>query len=115
MGELLCIRFFYVFKTLCHSCKELGENNAGVSSCAKEHASGGNLKHLGKVVRINVIKRGNATLNCHGHVVAGISVRDREDVQLVNLFCLCLQLGSAAAHHLCEKVAADVLYVPLVI
>ena len=89
---------FYSLKSSADTGKDTGEDHAAVASCAEEHTVGG---AFGSVAQMLAFLREShhAGIDSHEHVVAGVSVGDREHVEVVDFLDMVFQGGSAVCYH----------------
>ena len=108
-ADRAAVRLFSVFKAFCHAAEKLGQNDAGIAPRAEQHPVRQRLHHLRQVVRIHAVERGNAAFDGPIHVDAGVSVRNGEYIEPVDLFRLIFQHGSTAVCHFGEQRAIQIL------
>ena len=85
--------------------EDLREDDAGIAPRAEQHA-------LAQLAQIQsdlgpALRRGDAVRERQRHVGAGVAVRDREDVQAVELRLAVLQVRQAVAEHVLQLKTVD--------
>ena len=77
---------FFALQTFRKAAEKQGKNNAGVTSRSAEESACGNLADFpnGNVVR-QLGKSFCTVADGHGHIRAGVAVRNREDVKSIHL------------------------------
>ena len=92
-GEVLHIGLFQSGESLGDACEYAREDDSGVAAGAEEHSVRHGIGHFSQARTAGVA----AGLDGHKHIVAGVSVRDGEDIKVVyGLAVLCELCGSSA-------------------
>ena len=83
---------------------DLAEDHAGVAAGAHQRRPGQRLDQLGAADLVDLLAVEAVELLHHGahrhrHVVAGVAVGDREDVEVVDLLAALLEVGVGGRHH----------------
>ncbi len=91
--EQLDIGLFKAFEGLSHPGEDAGKNDAGIAACTEEHALRHGFGHLTQGISAGV----GACFNGHVHIVPGVSVRNGEDIEVVDFLAPLGQASGAAA------------------
>ena len=96
LGKIADIDRFLAFDMLIETAEDTGSDNTAVTSCSHQQAFGKRLSDIGDRFGRTVQSVLQAVCECHGHICTGITIRDREYVQSVDLFLMIRQISAAA-------------------
>ena len=106
-GQLCAVRLRRTLEHLAHAPEQQGQNDAGVAAGAPQQAGGrdlGGLVHRGGLALAQLVHR---RLDGQAHIGAGVAVRHREHVEIVDGLFLLGNARGAEGDHLLEGAAAD--------
>ena len=86
------IGLFQSLEAFSHTGEDAGEDNSGIAAGSQEHSSGDSIGHLSQRVSTG----GSTGLNGHIHIVSRVSVRDGEDIEVIDFLAALGQAGGSA-------------------
>ena len=101
-GELTAVAFLQPLEAAREAAEQQRKNDAGVAARAAQHRRGGGVGDLRERRLVQLAQIGGGGVERHAHIRAGVAVRHREDVQLVDLLLMLLHNGRSSANHFPE-------------
>ena len=106
-GKILAVGLELALERLGKAAEQQGQDHARVASCAAQERRGRLVSGLGECNAVRLAQLCAGGRERHAHIRAGVSVRDGEDVQLVDLLLVQVDLGSGGEHHPAERRAVN--------
>ena len=109
VGELRGVAALHALQPLGDAPEQQRQDHAGIPARAAQHGAGGLVRHLAHTAVAHLAQLRRRGGDGQGHVGAGIAVRNRKHVQLVDGLFIRLQRLVSAQQHLAEHFAVDIV------